>query len=67
MVLKNIDHLFEKPHLTAALDGEYFNIWPDEPHLNAGLLVIEPNIEEYNKIIDFMKTISWNKNSCIAD
>jgi alpha-N-acetylglucosamine transferase len=50
MMLKNIDHLFEYPHLTSALDGEYFNIWPDKPHFNAGILVIEPNSDEYKKL-----------------
>jgi len=43
MVLKNLDHLFELPHMTAALDGEYFNLWEGWPHFNSGCLVIEPN------------------------
>ena len=45
-VLKNLDHLFAAPHLTAALDGEYFNLWEGWPHFNAGCMVIEPSNEE---------------------
>lgn len=69
MVLKNLDHLFEYPHLTSALDGEYYNIWPNEPHFNAGVMVIEPNKEEYNKLIEFSKDTvdNWNKKMCVAD
>ena len=70
MLLKNIDHLFECEHMTAALDGEYFNIWPNNPHFNAGCLVIEPNKEEYDKIIDFTMKFDTSKaqqNGCIAD
>ena len=69
MLLKNIDHVFEYPHLTSALDGEYFNIWPDNPHFNAGIMVIEPNKEECEKLKVFAeKTIQeWNEPQCIAD
>ena len=41
--MKNLDHLFDKPHLTAAIDGEYFNLWPDWVHFNGGCMVIEPS------------------------
>lgn len=69
MIRKNIDHLFECPHLTAALDGEYFNIWPDRPHFNAGLIVIEPNKEESEKLKTFASEAitKWDKDECIAD
>ena len=53
MIKKNLDHLFEYPHLTSALDGEYFNVWPDSPRFNAGLMVIKPDVDEYEKIIKF--------------
>ena len=47
LVLKNIDHLFEYPHLTAAEDSPM--LYEKEPekhsHLNSGLMVIEPNKE----------------------
>ena len=57
MINKNIDHLFTKRHMTAALDGEYFNIWPGNDHFNSGCLIIEPNEEEYNKILDFANNL----------
>ena len=70
MILKNLDHLFEKPHMSAAIDGEYFNLWPDRIFLNGGCLVVEPNIEEYNNIISFIDTIDLNnlrKDEMLAD
>lgn len=54
MILKNLDHLFEKPHMTSALDGEYFNIWPDWDHFNSGILVIEPSEQLFNDILQFI-------------
>ena len=56
MILKNIDHLFKKPHMTAALDGEYFNVWPNWKHFNAGCLVIEPSEELFKNILEFAKS-----------
>jgi len=53
MVLKNIDDLFEKPHMTSALDGEYFNIWPGWDHFNSGVLVIEPSEKLFENILQF--------------
>ena len=69
LVMKNLDHLFEYPHLTSALDGEYHNIWPNDPHFNAGILVIEPNNEEYNKLVEFSNSVlsQWERPQCIAD
>lgn len=71
MVMKNIDHLFQYPHLTSALDGEYFNLWPGWDHFNSGILVIEPNQNEYDKLIDFINNEAlnekWRPNECIAD
>ena len=57
MILKNIDHLFQCPHMTAALDGEIFNIWPNDPHFNAGCIVIEPKHEIFEDILKFAKTL----------
>lgn len=71
MIMKNIDHLFDYPHLTSALDGEYFNLWPGWDHFNSGILVIEPNVDEYNNIINFIEhdalNETWRQNECIAD
>lgn len=62
LVLKNLDNLFELPHMTAAVDGEYFNLWPDSPHFNSGFMVIEPSVELFNNLIEFSKTINFNSN-----
>lgn len=69
MLRKNIDDLFECPHLTAALDGEYFNLWKNNPHFNAGLIVIEPSKEESEKLKAFANEAiqKWDKDQCIAD
>lgn len=69
LVLKNLDHLFNCEHMTAAVDGEYFNVWKDDVHLNAGLLVIEPSAQEYQNLMEFSKDAitKWNKKECIAD
>lgn len=58
MVLKNLDHLFNAPHMTSALDGEYFNLWPDWPHFNTGCLVIEPSHEIFKDILQFANNLS---------
>ncbi|WP_296859564.1 glycosyltransferase, partial [uncultured Methanobrevibacter sp.] len=34
LILKNLDHLFNCPHMTSCLDGEYFNLWPGWDHFN---------------------------------
>jgi hypothetical protein len=69
MILKNLDHLFEKPHMTAAVDGEYFNIWPNDIHFNAGCLVIEPKKGISDKILEFTKTLNTKDfpNKILAD
>lgn len=47
LVLKNIDHLFECPHMTAAEDSPMLYAEDRESHcqLNSGLMVIEPSKE----------------------
>lgn len=70
LVLKNLDHLFEYPHLTSAIDGEYFNLWPNNPHFNSGIMVIKPNKEEYLNLINFVSDLALdetNKIQCVAD
>ena len=71
MIMKNIDHLFQCSHMTSALDGEYFNLWPGWDHFNSGILVIEPNVDEYNNIINFIENDAlnekWRETECIAD
>ena len=57
MILKNLDHLFKLPHMTAALDGEYFNIWPGWDHFNSGCLVIEPSNQLFENILQYGKSL----------
>ncbi len=69
MILKNIDHLFEKPDMTGAIDGEYFNLWPDWDHINAGCIVIEPSQEKFDNILNFAFSLKIEElpNYIIAD
>lgn len=57
MLMKNLDHLFTKKHMTAALDGEYFNLWPGWDHFNSGCLVVEPSQEEFNNILKYAQSL----------
>ena len=70
LILKNVDDCFEKPHMTAAVDGEYSNFWPSEPHFNAGFMVIEPKDGFVNDIKDFINNLdlaTTGVNRVIAD
>ena len=67
MLLKNIDHLFDCPHMTAALDGEYYNIWPDWPHFNSGCIVIEPSNQLYQNILNFANQYREQPGYIVAD
>ena len=67
MLQKNIDHLFDCPHMTAALDGEYYNIWPDWPHFNSGCIVIEPSNTLYNNILKFASEYDERPGYIVAD
>jgi alpha-N-acetylglucosamine transferase len=69
MFLKNTDKLFEKPHMTAALDGEYFGLWQGWPHFNSGFLVIKPSHELFEDILNFAMNFPKEKypNYVIAD
>lgn len=49
MVLRNIDHLFEKPHMTATICGKCLH--PDWHDLTSGLMVIEPNKDFYLNLV----------------
>lgn len=41
LVLRNIDGLFDRPHMSACFDGQY-----DRHNLNSGLMVIEPTADQ---------------------
>ena len=57
LVLRNIDHLFECPHLSACYDGHY-----DRHNLNSGLMVIEPTADknEMTRITGFISEVVNN-------
>ena len=57
LVLQNIDKLFDKPNMSAATDGIYVYGEHREKDLNAGLMVIEPNIKTFNDILTFINTL----------
>lgn len=59
-VLKNLDHLFEYPHLSSAVDGEYFNLWKDKGFINAGCMVIKPSQQEYDNLIKYMNEADYS-------
>lgn len=67
MICQNIDKLFKMTKGTAALDGEYFGLWQDWPHFNAGCMVIEPSEEEYNKILNFANNLEDLPDYIVAD
>lgn len=74
MLLKNVDDCFEKPHMTASQDGEYFGLWQGWTHFNSGFIVIQPEENEYNALIDFANNIdvsnvtdAYGRHYVIAD
>ena len=57
LILKNLDHLFNCPHMTSCLDGEYFNLWPGWDHFNSGCIVIEPSKKLFDDILNFANNL----------
>ena len=57
LINKNVDHCFKMPHMTAAVDGEYNNLWPTDPHFNTGFFVIEPNKKIYSDLVSFANNL----------
>lgn len=57
LIFRNIDHLFDAPHLSACFDGQY-----DKHNLNSGLMVIEPtnDTSEMKRITDFIAKVVHN-------
>lgn len=49
LILKNIDDLFDRPHMSACTSA--LIKFPDWQYLNSGLMVIEPHLEFFNKLI----------------
>lgn len=55
IVFNNIDHLFAHPHISCVAAGqELHSDWID---LNSGLMVIQPNHEEYLAMIDIIDQV----------
>lgn len=61
-VVRNIDYLFEKPHLAAVKADEWNE--PGIKMLNSGLMVIEPNFEEFAQMRTLWESgsINWLRN-----
>lgn len=65
---QNVDHVFNYKHMTGAVDGECFNLWLPNPHLNTGFFVVEPNEELFNDIMKFTENLDVSLHDwCIAD
>lgn len=65
LILKNIDELFDREHLTAAQDSPM--IFPDKDHklLNAGLMVIEPSKKIEEDLIEIAKNANMQDQDII--
>ena len=59
MAVRNIDHLFEKPHMTATICGKC--IHPEWHELSAGLLVIELSKRFYSELIGAIQPATEKK------
>ena len=58
MIRKNIDHLFDRPHMSAVAAGSYCHSnWTD---FNSGLMVLEPSHELFCKAVDLIEDIAKN-------
>ncbi len=60
LITKNIDHLFEKPHLSGVIAGK--EIYPEWDGINSGLMVIVPEEGITNKLINVIETHNFNKD-----
>lgn len=63
MIMRNIDHLFKKPHMSAVAAGSLF---PGNEHwkqLNSGLMVIKPETGLANRIMSHLPKVEKNNES----
>ncbi len=59
-VTKNIDELFELPHMSAVIAGhDRFNSWVE---IGSGLMVIEPKANTSLELIKTLQTTTYNKD-----
>lgn len=61
MVLRNLDHLFEFPHMTATNSGALYPGNEDWKELNSGLMVIVPEAGLYEKIFSMFNRVASRK------
>ena len=58
IVLENLDHLFEREHISAVQGGKVIFGWED---INSGLMVIEPNREEFEAMVSLIPLVCESK------
>lgn len=62
IILKNIDHLFERPHMSACNSGGEIEKYKGWKYFNSGLMVIDPSKEIYDDMISKVGKIETEKN-----
>ena len=55
VVMNNIDHLFQKAHMSCVAAGKVLH--PDWIHLNSGIMVIEPSDTTYHELLRLVDPI----------
>lgn len=66
LVFKNIDHLFDCPHMTACEDCYMITMMSESKNFNAGLMVVVPNKKDWNALVQFIGKIDPN-NKVVHD
>lgn len=65
LIVNNIDELFTKPNLSATIAGKTTH--PEWVELNSGLMVIEPNMNMYDRLVgEIDKTIKQRNDNGLA-
>lgn len=59
-ILKNIDELFDYPHMSAVIAGH--DKYKDWKKINSGLMVIEPQRETSTKLVEMLKSTTYDKD-----
>jgi alpha-N-acetylglucosamine transferase len=62
IILRNIDHLFERPHMSACNSGGEIEKYKGWRYFNSGLMVIEPAKELFDDMISKIGKIETEKN-----
>lgn len=58
IVLRNLDHLFEKEHISAVQGGKLIFHWED---INSGLMVIKPSQKEFSDLVSLVPIVCQKK------